>query len=91
MHFESRGDDRLRWSRLDEVLSDAQWYKPGRFALVGGDFNLDASGSAADALNRANLEDAWVSCYMPTKPHSFLEQGKIIGWIFVRKTMRTVY
>ena len=89
LHLESRGDDRLRCSQLDEVLSDAQRYRPGASALVGGDFNLDASsGSAANALNRANFEDALANCRAPTKPHSFFEQGKMIDWIFVRKPMR---
>ena len=89
LHLESRGDDRLRCAQVDEVLADAQRYKPGTFALVGGDFNLDASsGSAANALNRANFEDALANCYAPTKPHSFFEQGKTIDWIFVRRPMR---
>jgi endonuclease/exonuclease/phosphatase family metal-dependent hydrolase len=89
LHLESRGDDRLRCSQLVEVLSDAQKYRPGASALIGGDFNLDASsGSVANALRRANFEDALANCHAPTKPHSFFEQGKMIDWIFVRKPMR---
>ena len=89
LHLESRGDDRLRCSQLDEVLLDAQRYRPGASAVVGGDFNLDASsGSVANALERANFEDAMASRHAPTKPNSFFEQGKTIDWIFVRKPMR---
>jgi endonuclease/exonuclease/phosphatase family metal-dependent hydrolase len=89
LHLESRGDDRLRSSQLDEVLLDAQRYRPGASAVVGGDFNLDASsGSVANALERANFEDAMASRHAPTKPNSFFEQGKTIDWIFVRKPMR---
>ena len=89
LHLESRGDDRLRCTQLDEVLRDAQRYKPSEPVLVCGDFNLDASnGAAADALNRADFEDALANRHAPTKPHSFFEQGKIIDWIFARKPMR---
>jgi endonuclease/exonuclease/phosphatase family metal-dependent hydrolase len=89
LHLESRGDDRLRCAQLDEVLRDAQRYKPSEPALVCGDFNLDASnGAAADALNRAGFGDALAKSHAPTKPHSFFEQGKIIDWIFARKPMR---
>ena len=87
LHLESKGDDRLRCAQLDEVLRDAQRYKPSEPALVCGDFNLDASnGAAADALNRADFEDALANRHAPTKPHSFFEQGKIIDWIFARVT-----
>lgn len=89
LHLESRGDDRLRRSQLDEVLSDVQRYKSGVSVIVGGDFNLDASsGTAANSLHQANFEDAFAGCHAPTKPHSFFEQGKTIDWIFVRNTMR---
>ena len=89
LHLESRGDDRLRCAQLDEVLRDTQRYKPSEPALLCGDFNLDASnGAAADALNRADFEDALANRHGPTKPHSFFEEGKIIDWIFARKPMR---
>jgi endonuclease/exonuclease/phosphatase family metal-dependent hydrolase len=89
LHLESKGDDRLRGAQLDEVLRDARRYKPDEPALICGDFNLDASnGAAADALNRADFEDALGNRHTPTKPHSFFEQGKIIDWIFTRKPMR---
>ena len=90
LHLESRGDDRLRCAQLDEALRDTQRYKPSEPALLCGDFNLDASnGAAADALNRADFEDALANRHGPTKPHSFFEEGKIIDWIFARKPMRS--
>jgi endonuclease/exonuclease/phosphatase family metal-dependent hydrolase len=89
LHLESKGDDRLRCAQLGEVLRDTQRYKPSVYALVCGDFNLDASnGAAADILRRADFEDALANRHAPTKPHSFFEQGKIIDWIFARKPIR---
>jgi endonuclease/exonuclease/phosphatase family metal-dependent hydrolase len=89
LHLESKGDDRLRCSQLDEVLADTKRYSLGTSAVVGGDFNLDASaGPAADALNRANFGDAFTNRHASTIPHSVFEQGKIIDWIFARRPMR---
>jgi endonuclease/exonuclease/phosphatase family metal-dependent hydrolase len=90
LHLESRGDDRLRCSQLEEVLSDVKRYNPDTAALVCGDFNLDASrGQAADALNGTNFEDALGNRHSPTIPHSLFEQDKVIDWIFARKSMRS--
>src|SRR5215813_5023840 len=59
VHLESKGDDRLRCAQLDQLLRDAQQYKAGDFAVICGDFNLNASnGPAADALSQAGFEDA---------------------------------
>ena len=70
---------------LDDCLQSS-----GAPALVCGGFNLDASrGAAADALHRANLEDALSNRRAPTKPHSFFEPGKVIDWIFARRPMRS--
>jgi endonuclease/exonuclease/phosphatase family metal-dependent hydrolase len=89
LHLESRGDDRLRCAQLEEVLADAKRYGKSMPAIVGGDFNLDASsGNAADALARAEFEDALAKHRAPTKPDSFFEPGRTIDWIFVRGPAR---
>ncbi len=50
LHLESRGNDDLRLSQLEEVLTDESTRKPGVPALVAGDFNFDISAAPADAL-----------------------------------------
>src|SRR6266576_6540227 len=43
LHLESKGNDELRFSQVEEVLSDAARQDPGCQVVVAGDFNLDAS------------------------------------------------
>lgn len=85
LHLESKGDDQLRCSQLDEVLDDARQYNRDRTILLAGDFNLDVSqGAAASAISRAQFQDAFANQHVPTTPGSFLEHGRIIDWIFTR-------
>jgi endonuclease/exonuclease/phosphatase family metal-dependent hydrolase len=85
LHLESRGDDPLRYSQLDEVLNDARRYDRSTSILLAGDFNLDVSGTpAAAAISRAGFQDAFTSHHAPTTPGSFLEHGRIIDWVFTR-------
>jgi len=89
LHLESRGDDRLRRSQLDEALDDARQYDQDIPIVLAGDFNLDLSGGpAAAAMTRAQFQDAFAGQHVPTTPHSFLEQGRIIDWIFTRGHIR---
>jgi endonuclease/exonuclease/phosphatase family metal-dependent hydrolase len=89
LHLESRGHDRLRCAQLGEVLQDAQRYSAATPAVVAGDFNLDASfGSAADALTRAQFQDALANRPASTRPNSLFEQGRTIDWIFARGPIR---
>ena len=56
LHLESRGDDALRCSQLDETLNDSLRYKSATPILLAGDLNLDVSRSvAADALRQAQF------------------------------------
>ena len=88
-HLESRGDDPLRRSQLDEALDDAQRYNRSTPILLTGDFNLDVSdGPAATAISRAQFQDAFANQHAPTTPGSFLEHGRIIDWIFMRGPVR---
>jgi endonuclease/exonuclease/phosphatase family metal-dependent hydrolase len=89
LHLESRGDDNLRCSQLDEVLDDARRYNSNTPILLTGDFNLDVSdGPAAAALGRAEFQDAFANQHVPTTPGSFMEHGRIIDWIFTRGSVR---
>jgi endonuclease/exonuclease/phosphatase family metal-dependent hydrolase len=89
LHLESKGDDPLRRSQLDEVLNDARRYNWGTSILLTGDFNLDMSGThAATAISRAGFHDAFANQHAPTTPSSFLQHGRIIDWIFTRGPVR---
>ena len=89
LHLESRGDDRLRRSQLDEVLDDARQYNWDKTILLAGDFNLDVfQSSAATSISRAQFQDAFASQHLPTTPDSFLEHGRVIDWIFTRGHVR---
>jgi endonuclease/exonuclease/phosphatase family metal-dependent hydrolase len=89
LHLESRGDDALRGSQLDETLNDARRYDGDTPIVLAGDFNLDVSaGSAATAISRAQFLDAFANQHRPTTPHSFLEPGRVIDWIFTRGPVR---
>lgn len=89
LHLESRGDDALRRSQIDEVLDDAGRYDRNTPILLTGDFNLDmSSGPVATAISRAQFQDALANQHAPTTPGSFLEHGRMIDWIFTRGPVR---
>jgi endonuclease/exonuclease/phosphatase family metal-dependent hydrolase len=89
LHLESKGDDSLRCSQLDEALDDARQYNWDTTILLAGDFNLDVTQAvAASAISRAQFQDAFANQQVPTTPSSFLEHGRIIDWIFTRGRVR---
>jgi endonuclease/exonuclease/phosphatase family metal-dependent hydrolase len=45
-------------------------------------------GAAAAAISRAHFQDAFANQHVPTTPHSFLEQGRVIDWILTRGPIR---
>jgi endonuclease/exonuclease/phosphatase family metal-dependent hydrolase len=91
VHLESRGDDQLRCSQLEEVLEDSKRHTSNTAVLLTGDFNMDVSqGSAAGAITRAQFQDAFANHHEPTTPGSFLEHGRIIDWIFTRGRVRSI-
>ena len=90
-HLESRGDDQLRCSQLEEVLEDSKRHTSNTAVLLTGDFNMDVSqGPAAGAITRAQFQDAFANHREPTTPGSFLEHGRIIDWIFTRGRVRSI-
>ena len=71
--------------------TDARRYDSNALIVFAGDFNLDASGGpAASAIDRAQFQDAFTNRHARTTPHSFLEQGRTIDWIFTRGPIRAV-
>jgi endonuclease/exonuclease/phosphatase family metal-dependent hydrolase len=89
VHLESKGDDALRCSQIEETLEDARRYEAGTPIVLAGDFNFDVSGgSASTAISQAQFQDAFANQHVPTTPHSFLEPGRSIDWIFIRGPIR---
>jgi endonuclease/exonuclease/phosphatase family metal-dependent hydrolase len=90
LHLESKGNDELRFSQVEEVLSDAARQDPGCQVVVAGDFNLDASkDNTASAFATAGFQDAIAAPRMPTTPSRHLvEPGRRIDWAFVRGPIR---
>jgi endonuclease/exonuclease/phosphatase family metal-dependent hydrolase len=90
LHLESRGNDELRFSQVEEVLSDAARQDPVCQVVVAGDFNLDASkDNVASAFATAGFQDAIAVPHMPTTPsRRLLEPGRRIDWAFVRGPIR---
>jgi endonuclease/exonuclease/phosphatase family metal-dependent hydrolase len=85
LHLESKGDDVLRCSQIDETLEDARQYNLNTPVVLAGDFNLDVSeGRAAAAISKRQFQDAFANQHVPTTPHTFLEPGRSIDWIFIR-------
>src|SRR6201987_4646169 len=90
LHLESRGDDALRCSQLDETLDDSLRYKSTTPILLAGDLNLDVSRSAAaDAMRQAEfLSTASTEPVRTTPSRSLFDRGRPIDWIFVRGSIR---
>ncbi|WP_035352846.1 endonuclease/exonuclease/phosphatase family protein [Edaphobacter aggregans] len=90
LHLESRGDDGLRCSQLNETLSDALRYKSITPILLAGDLNLEVSLSmAANALRQAQfLSTAPKETVRTTPPRSLFDRARAIDWIFTRGSIR---
>jgi endonuclease/exonuclease/phosphatase family metal-dependent hydrolase len=91
LHLESRANDELRISQLDEVLSDAAFYDPQCILVMAGDLNLNASkNAAAVSLACAVFRNAVELAPTPTTPSRRLfEAGRPIDWAFVRGPIQT--
>ena len=90
LHLESRGDDALRCSQLDQCLKDALRYKSTTPIILAGDFNLDVSRSiAANAITQAQfLSTASKEPVRTTPARSLFDRGRPIDWIFTRGAVR---
>ena len=91
LHLESRGDDRLRCSQLEECLKDSLRYKSGMPIVLAGDLNMDVSRIGADkALRQALFQNAFSQ--LPdrtTPPHSLFDRRRTIDWVFLRGSVKT--
>jgi endonuclease/exonuclease/phosphatase family metal-dependent hydrolase len=89
LHLESRGDDRLRCSQLNECLDDAIRYSQTTPVILAGDFNLDVfRTAAAHAVTQARFHSAFSSQPSRTTPGSLFDRGRAIDWIFARGPVR---
>ncbi len=90
LHLESRANDQLRLSQLEEVLADAARQDPRCPLVIAGDLNLDASKDrAAMAFATAGFQDAIAAPRTPTTTaRGLFEAGRRIDWAFVRGPIR---
>ena len=86
MHLESRANDALRLSQLEQVVQDAAGYYSSHSLVLAGDFNLNASRlGVSKVLADAGFQDAAPTARIPTTPpRHVLESGRHIDWAFVR-------
>jgi endonuclease/exonuclease/phosphatase family metal-dependent hydrolase len=92
LHLESRGDDRLRCSQLNECLDDAIRYNPTTLLILAGDFNLDVfRTAAAHAVMQARFRSVFSSQPSRTTPGSLFDRGRAIDWIFTRGPLHNDY
>jgi len=85
LHLESKEDDTLRLSQLNEVLVDAGSANKNSATLIAGDLNLNvAEGEAATVLERAGFRDGVGLPDVRTRPgRGIFDQGRSIDWIFL--------
>ena len=90
LHLESRSNDDLRLSQVQEVLYDVARQDRQCPMVIAGDFNLDASKAGiASALSNAGFQDAIAAPRTPTAPgHHLFESGSKIDFAFVRGPIR---
>lgn len=90
LHLESRANDELRLSQLDEVLRDVSTHSSECRLILAGDLNLNAAKTGpAEKLSAEGFRSAVPSARIATTPaRHLLEAGRHIDWAFVRGPMR---
>ena len=90
LHLESRGDDQLRASQLQEVLADTLTVPASTPVIVAGDMNFDMSQpSVAGLIERSGLCDVIGPHSVPTTPRRRLfHSGRAIDRALVRGPVR---
>ena len=90
LHLESRGDDQLRVSQLQEVLANTMTVPPSTPVIVAGDMNFDTSQPAAAGLvEHSGLCDLIGSHSVPTTPRRLFHSGQAIDRALVRGPVRS--
>jgi len=86
LHCESRGNDSLRYSQLQEVLGDANRHSLDVPVLAAGDFNFDLSnGPSAGALRDMQFWNPFAALREATTiPHLLSKHKHMIDWILLR-------
>lgn len=89
LHLESRGNDTIRCSQLEECLDDIRRNRSDTSIVLAGDLNLDLLRSSAPAISQAQLSSAVSGEPPPTTPSRFLyKPGRTIDWILTRGPVR---
>jgi endonuclease/exonuclease/phosphatase family metal-dependent hydrolase len=90
LHLESRGNDNLRCSQLEECFKDADNWNSATPIIMAGDLNLDASRSLAGGLiGQAKFHRAFSDQHVPTTPpRSLFDRGRVIDWILTRGSVK---
>jgi endonuclease/exonuclease/phosphatase family metal-dependent hydrolase len=91
LHLESREDDQLRASQLQEVLEDTTRIPSGTPVIVAGDMNFDISQpSVAGIVEHSGLCDVIGPHSVPTTPRRRLfHPGRAIDRALVRGPLRS--
>jgi endonuclease/exonuclease/phosphatase family metal-dependent hydrolase len=90
LHLESKENDALRVSQLNEVMADIRSSNGNRSTLVAGDLSLNAGeGEAAAAFLKAGFREAVGLPNIRTWPaRRLFDQGRSIDWIFLSGPLR---
>lgn len=89
LHLESRGNDTIRYSQMEECLDDIRRNPSNMPIVLAGDLNLDLLQSSAPAISQAQLSTAVSGEPLPTTPSRFLyKPGRPIDWILTRGPVR---
>jgi endonuclease/exonuclease/phosphatase family metal-dependent hydrolase len=93
LHLESRGDDDLRLTQLEEALEDAAGQAGNKSTLLAGDLNLDASHAApALALNHLGFRSVLgLTSPHTTTPRGLFRQRRKIDWAYVSGPVEPVH
>jgi endonuclease/exonuclease/phosphatase family metal-dependent hydrolase len=84
LHLESRGQESLRLSQMEEVLADAKRYGPGIPLILAGDFNTKSHDSpVVRRIGQTGFRNALGEGTAPTNL-----KGASLDWIFVRGPIR---
>lgn len=91
LHLESRGNDNLRLSQLEEALDNAARYVRRVPALLAGDLNFDISERHTAALIRqTGFRNVFGESRFPTRPaHSMFGNPRSIDWALVSGPVET--
>ncbi len=85
LHLESRGEDTLRLSQLQETLDDAAINAPGVPVLMAGDLNFDiAEQNTAARIQQTGFRNVFQESGRYTRPaHRLFGNARAIDWALV--------